>query len=162
LLINPGFDSGHTTWIEETESSSEIITNQSALTTITAQTPPYLGWLGGYDDAVDDLYQFVTIPAGATSISLSFYYAVRTEEVMTGVYDKVEVYTYDPMTTAYTPIAAFTNNTSAINWTRFTASLPLTLAGKTFEVGFLAKTDKTKTTSFFVDSVALDVVACTP
>ena len=44
--------------------------------TIKGQTPPFLAWLGGYSNAQDDLSQVVTVPAGATSITLSFYYAI--------------------------------------------------------------------------------------
>jgi hypothetical protein len=164
LLANPAFDSGNVVWVEDSDSTSQIITNQSALTTITAHTAPYLAWLGGYDDAFDDLYQTVTIPAGATSISLSFYYAVRTDEVGSGIYDTVEAYTFDPMVGAssYQVHATFNDDTAVPNWTRYTTSLPLTLAGKTIEVGFLATTDSVDTTSFFIDSVSLEVAACVP
>ena len=69
---------------------------------------------------------------------------------------------YDPSTAKYTSVAAFNDNMSTPNWTRFVATLPLSLAGKTVQVGFEAMTDGTKNTNFFVDTVALDVVACTP
>jgi len=162
LLVNPGFDSGHVAWVENTLSSSQIITPDSMITALKAQTPPNVGWLGGYPNAQDDLYQTVTIPAGATSITLTFYYAIFTQENASGEFDTMDAYTYDPVNNIYTAVATFSNATPASTWTRFSTSLPTSLAGQTFQVGFLATTDATKNTNFFVDSVSLDVVACGP
>jgi hypothetical protein len=162
LLVNPGFDAGHTAWVESTLSASQIITPDSAVVSIKAQSPSNLGWLGGYSNAEDDLYQLVTIPAGATSINLSFYYAIFTAETMAGKFDTMDAYTYDPVASTYTPLATFSNAMPTSTWTRFSTSLPASLAGQTFEVGFLATTDMSKNTNFFVDSVSLTVTACSP
>ena len=43
---------------------SAIITPDSSLMTVKAQTPSYLAWLAGYSNANDDLSQTVAIPAG--------------------------------------------------------------------------------------------------
>jgi len=162
ILSNPGFDAaGSIAWTETTLSSSTIITPDSALMSLKAQSPSNLAWLGGYDNAKDDLSQVVAIPAGATSITLSFYYAIATQESSPGIYDTLDVYVYDPSAAKETAVAAFNDNMSTPNWTRFTATLPLSLAGKTVQVGFRASLGATKNTNFFLDSVALDVVACT-
>ena len=71
----------------------------------------------------------------------------------------MDVYVYDPGTAKYTSVAAFNDNMATPTWTRFVATLPLSLAGKTVQVGFKAATDGTKNTNFFIDTVALDVVA---
>jgi hypothetical protein len=162
LLANPGFDAGHTAWTETTLSASLIITSDATLMSLKAQTPSYLAWLGGYPNAQDELSQTVTVPAGATSITLSFYYAIGTAETTMGARDTMDVYTYDPVTAAYTTVASFNDDMPASSWARFTINLPTSLAGRTFEVGFRATTDGAKNTNFFVDSVSLDVVACTP
>jgi xanthomonalisin len=162
VLANPGFDAGSMAWTETTLSSSTIITPDSALMSLKAQSPSNLAWLGGYAGAMDDLSQVVAIPAGATAITLSFYYAIATQEGSPAIADTMDVYVYDPSTAKYTAVAAFNDNMSTPNWTRFVATLPLSLAGKTVQVGFEATTDGTKNTNFFVDTVALDVVACTP
>jgi len=162
LLANPGFDAGHVTWSESTLSASTIITNYSVLTSIRSMTPPWLAWLGGYNSGQDDLSQVVTIPAGATSITLTFYYAIQTAETTPGPRDTMDVYTYDSATSTYTPLATFSDDNAISTWTRFSTSLPLSLAGRTIEVGFRAGTDAAKITNFFVDTVSLDVVACAP
>jgi len=104
----------------------------------------------------------VTIPAGATSITLSFYYVIQTQEMSPGVYDTMDVYTYDPALAKYTALAAFNDNMATPSWTRFSINLPLSMAGRTVEIGFQSSTDASKNTNFFVDSVSLDVTACTP
>jgi hypothetical protein len=162
VLANPGFDAGSVAWTETTLSPSTIITPDSALTSLKAQSPSNLAWLGGYSNGRDDLSQVVAIPAGATSITLSFYYAIATQESSPGISDTMDVYVYDPGTAKYTSVAAFNDNMATPTWTRFVATLPLSLAGKTVQVGFEAATDGAKNTNFFIDTVALDVVACTP
>ena len=163
LLLNPGFDAGHSAWTETTAlSASTIITNDSSLTTLKAHTPSYVAWMAGYSNAQDDLAQTVTIPATATSITLSFYYVIQTQEMSPGVVDTMDVYTYDAAADTYTPVATFNDNMPVASWTRFSTTLPLTLAGRTVKVGFRAMTDTSKNTNFFVDSVSLDVAACSP
>ena len=163
LLMNPAFDAGHLAWDEMTLASS-IITNDSTLMTIKGQTPSFLAWLGGYANAQDDLSQVVTVPAGATSITLSFYYAISSVETTQGAFDVMDVYTYDPAASKYTSLATFNDNmaTPPGTWTRFSVTLPLSLAGRPIKFGFQATTDMNKNTNFFIDSVSLDVIACTP
>ena len=48
----------------------------------------------------------------------------------------MDVYVYDPGTAKYTSVAAFNDNMATPTWTRFVATLPLSLAGKTVQVGF--------------------------
>jgi len=160
LLMNPGFDQGMVAWVESTISSSTIITADSVLTTIKAQSPSNLAWLGGYSNAQDDLSQVVAIPAGASSITLSFYYAIATQENSLAIADTMNVYTYDPAAAKYTAVATFNDNMATPTWTRFSVSLPVSLAGKSIQIGFQATTDNARNTNFWVDSVALDVVAC--
>ena len=132
--------------------------------TIKGQTPSFLAWLGGYANAQDDLSQVVTVPAGATSITLSFYYAISTAETTQGAFDVMDVYTYDPAASEYTSVATFNDNmaTPPGTWTRFSATLPLSLAGRPIKFGFQATTDVNKNTNFFIDSVSLDVSPARP
>jgi hypothetical protein len=162
LLANPGFDAGHSAWAETTLSTSTIITSDTALTSLKAQTPSNLAWLGGYANAQDDLSQLVTIPAGATAITLTFYYAIATQETTAGAFDTMDVYTYDTAAAKYVVLATFNDNMPTSTWTRFSISLPLSLAGRAIQLGFRTATDVNKNTNFFVDSVSLDVTAGAP
>src|SRR5262249_16108570 len=136
LLMNPAFDAGHVGWSETTASDSTVITNDSTLTSVKSQTPPFLAWLGRYNTAHDELSQVVAVPAGASSITLSFYYLIQTMDNSPGIYDTMQVYTYDPVSAKYTAVATFNDNMPTSIWTRFSVALPASLAGQTFEIGF--------------------------
>ena len=74
----------------------------------------------------------------------------------------MDVYTYDPAAAIHVGGDVQRQHGDARSWTRFSAGLPLSLAGRTIKVGFQATRDMSKNTNFFIDSVSLDVVACTP
>ena len=75
----------------------------------------------------------------------------------------MDVYTYDPARgEVHVAWRRSTTTWPTPTWTRFSISLPLSLAGRTIKVGFQAATDMSKNTNFFVDSVSLDVIACAP
>ncbi|MEU2426018.1 putative Ig domain-containing protein, partial [Streptomyces sp. NPDC007851] len=74
LLGNPGFESGNTTWT----ASSGVITNSSSEA---AHAGSYKAWLDGYGSThTDTLSQSVTIPAGCTKTTFTFYLHVDTAE----------------------------------------------------------------------------------
>jgi hypothetical protein len=158
LLVNPAFDAGPTGW-KDAGLVGEIINLDDGELDVRAHTPPYLAWLGGYDDAVDELSQTVTIPAGASQITLNFYYNVVTEETSRREYDTLDVFVVSP-DGAKTSVAHLSDETLTPTWTRFSVALPVTLAGRTVDIRFVTTTDISLVTSFFVDTVSLDVVGC--
>ena len=163
LLANPAFDAGHTAWTETTSSSSSIITSDSVLTTLRAHTPSNLAWLAGYANADDDLSQTITIPANASSITLSFYYVLQTQETTAGAFDTMDVYTYDPALAKYTALATFNDNMATPSYLDAVLDHPAAVDGRADHQGRLpGEVGHEQNTNFFIDSVALDVVACTP
>ena len=54
--------------------------------------------LGGIQANTED-------PGGASSITLTFYYLIQTQENSPGIYDTMQVYTYDPATAKYTSVS---------------------------------------------------------
>ena len=161
VLANPGFDAGSVAWMETTLSSSTIITPRQRADFAegpVAVEPRLAGRLleragrpvpGGRD------------PRGRHVDHAELLLRDRDAGELAGILDTMDVYVYDPGTAKYTSVAAFNDNMATPTWTRFVATLPLSLAGKTVQVGFKAATDGTKNTNFFIDTVALDVVACT-
>ena len=122
LLRNPNFDLGAVDWME---TGDAFISHEDANPDVFAHTPFYLAWLGGYDLPADDVFQTVTIPASATSITLSFYYNIVTEEVGTGVFDTLEIYFWETTgAMTYHVIAELNDNMQTnFNWVRFTTTL---------------------------------------
>src|SRR5207245_1679528 len=87
LFGNPGFESGNTTWT----STPAVIDGTTAGSA--PRTGTFKAWLNGYGRThTDDLYQTVTIPAGACSATLSFWLKITTAEATTTTaYDKLTV-----------------------------------------------------------------------
>jgi len=162
LLVNPGFDSGTTGWTTSVAGGFALIfvaTGSGGNSPdVAAQSPPNVAWFGGYNNADDIAAQSVAIPAGATAINLSFFYAVVSRDTSNTEVDVMDVtVTAGAQTTA---VAHFNNLTSAANLTRFTATLPVSLAGQTVRIQFRDQTNATGITSFYIDTVALQATTC--
>jgi hypothetical protein len=125
---------------------------------IAAQSPPNLAWFSGYNNSDDSADQTVTIPASATSINVSFYYAVFTRETSAAENDVMNVQLITDSQTI--PLLHLSDNAPVSTWTRFSASLPTTLAGQTVTLHFEDMTNGTLISSFYIDTVSLSVVGC--
>ncbi|MDQ3930752.1 MAG: hypothetical protein M3328_16595, partial [Chloroflexota bacterium] len=67
-LTNGGFESGTAPWVQTSKGGYQIIANTRP------RTGTMSAYLAGYDRANDTLYQQVTIPANATSATLTYYW----------------------------------------------------------------------------------------
>ncbi len=158
ILVNPSFDDGGGAWSES--GSYAVIYHQDGLP-VTAHTPEYLAWLGGYPDADDTLAQTFTVPAAATTLDVSFYYWVDTVELQEGVvYDLLEVQLRDAGGAFLAAVATLTDEDDTGGWTLFSAAFASPWAGETLELRFHGTTDFVDNTNFFVDTVAVTVVVC--
>jgi hypothetical protein len=160
LLRNPSFDDGDTVWTSQSLASiTPIINLDDGTFDVAAQSAPYFAWLGGYNNASDVLSQTVTVPASTSSLMLSFYFAVVTSETTAASeFDTMNVALVTAQQTYQ--LAHFSNLSANSNWTRFTTVVPSTLAGQTVTLRFKAATDPSFVTSFYVDTVSIQAVAC--
>ncbi len=147
LLANPGFESGAVSWT----ATSGVITNSASAT---PRTGSYYAWLDGYGAAhTDTLSQTVTIPAGGTSATLSFYLKVTSSETTTtSAYDTLKVQVVDGGTT--TTLATYSNLNKGTSYVAKSLNLNSYL-GKTVTIKFLGVEDSSLATSFFVDDTSL-------
>ncbi|MDX3071298.1 hydrolase [Streptomyces sp. MI02-7b] len=145
LLGNPGFESGGTTWT----ASSGVITESADQA---ARTGSYKAWLDGYGSAhTDTLAQTVTIPAGCTTATFSFYLHVDTDETTTTTaYDKLTV------AAGSTTLATYSNLNANSGYTLKSFSLA-GFAGQTVTVKFTGTEGSQIQTSFVIDDTALTV-----
>jgi Thermolysin metallopeptidase, alpha-helical domain len=149
LLENPGFESGAVSW---TGTSGPITTNTGR----PARTGSWKMWLGGNGQtATETESQTVSIPATASSATLSFHVRIDTSESSTRyAYDTAKVQLLSGGTT--TTLATYSNLDA--NNTYTLKSLDLNAyRGKTVTVRFLMNEDASLQTSFVVDDTALDV-----
>ena len=157
LLRNGSFDTAPVIW---TAYGDPAIVAPPATSLLQAHTVPNVLLEGGYAMAADDIFQAVTIPAGATAITFSFFAFVGTDESYPYAYDIMDAYVSDVGGVGAVPLVELTNATVTTTWTRFTAARPLTYAGRTVEIGFVATTDDLYDTTFLVDTATLNVTAC--
>ncbi|HEY6498636.1 MAG TPA: putative Ig domain-containing protein [Streptosporangiaceae bacterium] len=152
LLGNPGFETGTASpWT----ASSGVIADNS-------KEPPHSGtwdaWLDGYGKTTTDtLGQTVTVPAGCTTASLSFWLHIDTAETSTTTaYDTLKAQVLNSSGTVLATLATFSNLNAATGYTQHTYSLAA-YAGQAVTLKFTGAEDSEYQTSFVVDDTALNV-----
>jgi subtilase family serine protease len=145
LLGNPGFETGSAApWT----STADVINENGAGET--SHTGSWYAWLDGYGTThTDTLSQTVTIPAGCTATSFSFWLHIDTAETTTTTaFDKLTI------TANGTTIATFSNLNHNTGYTQHTYSLG-SFAGTSVTVKFTGVEDSSLQTSFVVDDTAI-------
>jgi len=160
LLANPAFDMAPVGmgWVQAPiDPMFPIITPDGTL----VQSAPNKAWMGGLAraNANDTLYQEVTVPAGTTTLALTGFYEVRTQELF-GAYDRGKIELVQTGGTLIQQAFAIDNTNDTTAWTplQFTFSAPH--AGETVRIRLSTASDTTDATSFFFDSLALTATSC--
>ncbi|MFL6023066.1 MAG: M4 family metallopeptidase [Marmoricola sp.] len=149
LLLNPGFESGAVNWT----GTAGPITNNTGRP---ARTGSWKMWLGGNGTtATENEAQSVTIPASATTATLTFWIRIDTSETTsTTAYDTAKVQIVNGSTTSTLATYSNLNKNSTYVQKSFDVSA---YKGKTISVKFLMNEDSSLQTSFVVDDTALNV-----
>jgi hypothetical protein len=150
LLLDGGFESG-AGW------SAQAGGEYSLFSDYLAHSGSRAAYLAGVDEARDRLSAAVTLPAGQT-ISLRFWWQVHSEESSNG-YDGMSVVVADMAGNPLKVLFSLSDANLTDTWQQ-TAGLDLSeFAGQSIQLQFLAQSDQTLPTDFFVDDVELN--ACT-
>lgn len=150
LLGNPGFETGTAApW----SASSSVVRNSS---TEPAHTGSWGAWLDGQGTThTDILAQAVTLPAGCTGYTLSFWLHVDTAETTTSSkYDTLTVQVLNSAGTVLSTLGSFSNLDHNTGYTQHSFSLA-GYAGQSVRVSFSGSEDYTKQTSFVLDDTAV-------
>ena len=152
LLGNPGFETGTAApWATTTG----VVNNRTT-------EPPHTGtwdaWLDGYGTThTDTLSQAVTLPAGCTAYSLTFWLHVDTAETSTTTaFDKLNVQVLNASGSVLATVATFSNLNAITGYAQHTFSLA-SFAGQTVTLKLTGTEDSIDQTSFVVDDTALNV-----
>ncbi|MFG1872861.1 M28 family peptidase [Micromonospora arborensis] len=143
VVGNGGFESGSTPWT----ASSGVITNASGQP---ARTGSYKAWLDGSGRSrTHTLSQSVTIPAGCSTYTLSFWLHIDTAET-TGstAYDRLTVQV------GSTTLATYSNLNAAAGYVQRSFNVA-GFAGQTVTLRFTGTEDSSLQTSFVIDDVTL-------
>jgi len=148
LFTNGGLEGSVSPW---TATSGVYCTN-STCSGETAHGGTGFAWLDGYGSAhTDSLSQTITIPAGKTSASLTFYLHIDTQETGSTAYDKLTV-TATPSGGSATTLATYSNVNAASGYVLRTISLN-SYIGKTVTIKFTGTEDSSLATSFVLDDL---------
>jgi putative Ig domain-containing protein len=146
-IANPGFESGTASW-----SSTSGVIGQWGSSGQPTHSGTWDAWLDGYGTThTDTLSQTVTLPAGCTTYTFSFYLHIDTSETTTTTaYDKLTVQIGSTTLATYSNL----NHASGYSQKSFNVS---GFAGQTVTIKFTGTEDVSLQTSFVVDDTALNV-----
>ncbi|HET9365182.1 MAG TPA: hypothetical protein VFP71_09270 [Candidatus Angelobacter sp.] len=154
VLGNPGFENGSTNpapW----SVTSGVINNSTS-------EPPHAGswdaWLDGYGTThTDTVLQTVSIPAGATAATLTFFLHIDSAETSTTTaFDTLTVQVRNSSGTVLSTLATYSNLNKASGYSQKSFSLT-SFKGQTIQIFFKGVEDSTLQTSFVLDDVNLNV-----
>ena len=159
LIVNGGFESGSSPW---------VLSGGATVDTTAGYSRSGAGYLflGGLEDEVDQAYQTITIPAGASSATLSFYYNILSDEDLSGAYDTFTATICSTSGTVLTTVASKSNldqdqGIGPSYYHQQTFDL-LPYAGQTIRIQFDSSNDTSLVTSFDIDDVSVQVVTGPP
>jgi hypothetical protein len=151
LIANSSFEDGVTGW-------SGTVADIGSYQGQQARVGSNFAWMGGTGKAHSEtLYQNVTIPASAHSLTLSFWLRLGTDEVTTtNANDKLYVQIRDKDSHVLKTLATYSNLDSATGWRQKTFDVSA-FAGQDVQVYFRMVEDQGKATSFHIDDVTLTI-----
>jgi kumamolisin len=154
LIGNPGFENGAANpapWVP----TAGVISNSPS----EPHSGNWYAWLDGYGTAhTDSLYQQVTIPAFATSATLSFWIHIDTAETSTTTpFDTLQVQIRNSSNAVLKTLATYSNLNKSTGLIQKSFDLTA-FKGQTIRIYLLGTEDSSRQTSFVVDDFALIVI----
>jgi len=148
LLLNRGFESGNVTWV----ATSGVITN---VTQQTPRTGAWYAWLNGYGVShTDTLFQQITVPSTATTVTLSFWIKITTAETTTTTaFDTLRVQIRNSSNTVLSTLATYSNLNKTSGYVQKTFDVTA-FKGQTIRIYFLGVEDSSLQTSFVIDDTS--------
>ncbi|HEU4837035.1 MAG TPA: S8 family peptidase [Pyrinomonadaceae bacterium] len=148
LLLNRGFESGSVNWT----ATAGVITNSTGQT---PRTGSFYAWLDGYGTThTDSLFQTITIPATANTVTLSFWLKITTAETTTTTqFDRLQVQVRNTSNTVLATLGTFSNLNKTTGYVLRTFDVTA-FKGQTVRIYFLGTEDSSLQTSFVIDDTS--------
>lgn len=112
--------------------------------------------LAGVDNATDQLFTTLTLPADKPEVTLTFWWQIHSEEE-SGEFDSLTVLVTDLAGNPLRSLLTLGSDSASQQWQQSVLDLS-EFAGQSIQLKFLAQTDSSLVTDFFVDDVT--VTAC--
>lgn len=161
LLGNGDFDAGNTMW----QPPGNLIVVPPPMP-LASHSGAYVGYFGGYDNAVDDLYQTVMVPGSAKALRLRGYRCFQTGEATGAPPADHMVIELRGASGAVLESLVDWSNADAIDamhlcsWVGFSFDVATPHAGGMVQLFLHGATNATNLTNFFLDSLVLEAMAC--
>ncbi len=150
LITNGGFESGRSPWTETSTGGYEIVDSSASSVHHSGSAS---AWLCGYNNCTDTIYQTVTIAASATSVTLTFYVYITTQETSHS-YDFFTAQIRNTSGTALATVAQYSDGSTRGSWQTVTYNLT-SYKGQTVQIYFKGTNDSSNPTNFFLDDVGV-------
>jgi len=152
VLLNGGFENGTSPW---------LLMGLSERTTNFRHSGSYSMWLGGYNNASDQVKQWVTGPSCSPNASLSFWYLLMSDASSGhGINDRLSVRVHEA---SHNDLLVQSDRwwwpQRVGYWISENVSVP-NAANKSLVVTFLVETDGAYLSAWFVDDVTLTFDNC--
>ena len=148
LLLNRGFESGSVNWT----ATAGVITNSTGQT---PRTGSFYAWLDGYGTThTDSLFQQITIPSTANTVTLSFWLKITTAETTTTTpFDQLQVQIRNSSNTVLATLGTFSNLNKSTGYVLRSFDVTA-FKGQTVRIYFLGTEDSSLQTSFVIDDTS--------
>lgn len=150
LLLNPGFESGNTSWT----TSANVIGSS----TTEARTGSWRALMGGQGLGLSyEMQQQVTLPTTACSATLKFWLKITTQEEAGALaWDTMVVQILDGTGTLLETLTTYSNQNAGAGYVERSFNLSA-YAGRTIRIYMSASEDVYFPTSFFIDDTSLTI-----
>jgi hypothetical protein len=150
LVINGGFEAGSLGWTQSSAGGYDLISDFNPFAGVRS------AYLGGIDNAEDRLSQAMTLPIGATSITLRAWWSIATSETG-GAFDWLTLSLLRPDGSLLVELVRIDDNAEPDLWDELVVEL-ISYAGQPVVLQAHAATDDSNPTDFFVDDIS--ILAC--
>lgn len=161
LLVNGNFDSAPVGvgWTQRPSNAAFPIVTVPPSGIATASAPN-LAWLGGAANAVDEMWQDVVVPIGATNLEVLGKRMIGTQELFPLAADTLTIALRDTNNNLLATIVSLSNEDESEAYVPFAFPLANSHAGQTLRVHVRSQTDGSWNTNFFIEDLAVNVMAC--
>lgn len=149
LVTDSSLESGNG-WLTKSSGNYPVLSGRLT------HTGKQAAYLAGTDNAHDLLATTLKLPDGQTSITLSFWWQIQSQE-NSRFQDTLTVILADGQGKALQTLDSLSSRNMSNQWQQRTFTLTQ-FAGQTVQIQFIARTDSEAATDFFVDDV--EVIAC--
>jgi len=168
LLGNGDFDEGADVAWEESSSGgfALIVANGSPVLPpefdVTADSPEFMSYLGGYNNGLDVIHQEVAVPADAIGLRLRGAFRIETLETIDSPFDHTFLEITSTEGEVREQLADFSNDDdTGARYINFDIDVAGDFAGQTVRFRLRGTSDEDLLTHFFFDTLLLEASACT-